>query len=58
MKTKRKRAQALLPAILGGFKRQAQSQPEGVGLRRARVDDRLDGDGNPLDDIMRMVGRR
>jgi hypothetical protein len=36
-------AAALIPAIPGGFKKQAAEQ---------------DRDGNPLDDIMRMVGRK
>jgi hypothetical protein len=62
-------AEALVPAILGGFKKQAQSQPMGLeglggllggqgaaapGLASMRD---LDGDGNPLDDIMRMAGK-
>lgn len=98
-------ADALLPAILGGFKRQAQSQPSGLeglggllggllggagggmgagmgpgggagqggglgdllgavlgggrggaGGLGAMLD--MDGNGNPLDDILRLVGQR
>jgi hypothetical protein len=71
-------AEALLPAILGGFKKQAQSQPTGLeglggllGSKTAGVGSAIpgntapglasfldmDGDGNPLDDILRMVGK-
>jgi hypothetical protein len=62
-------AEALVPAILCGFKKQAQFQPVGLeGLGEllggqgaaapglASMLD-LDGDGNPLVDIMRMVGK-
>jgi hypothetical protein len=42
-------AEALLPAILGGFKKQAQAQPGGL------LD--MNGDGNALDDILNMAGR-
>lgn len=68
-------AEALIPAILGGFKKQAQAQSTGLeglggllgGGRGAQpagggasglasmLD--LNGDGNPLDDIMRMAGK-
>ena len=77
-------AEALAPAILGGFKKQAQSQPGGLdglggllgqlggvlgglggggatsgagatGGIASMLD--MNGDGNPLDDIMRMAGR-
>lgn len=66
-------AEALVPAILGGFKKQAQSQPAGLdglggllggllggqgtaGPGLASMLD-LNGDGNLLDDIMRMAGK-
>jgi len=60
-------AAALAPAILGGFKKQAQSQAtglEGLGGQDAvsggsglasRLD--LDGDGNPPDEILQMAGK-
>ena len=48
-------AEALIPAILGGFKKQAQTQPTGLeGL--CGLLGQLGG-GNPLDDIMRMAGK-
>ena len=48
-------AEALLPAILGGFKKQAQAQPAGLdGL--GGLPGQL-GDGNPLDDILAMAGK-
>ena len=74
-------AQALIPAILGGFKKQAQSQPTGLeglggllgqlggggqsggasmpGAAAPGLASMLDlnGDGNALDDILRMVGK-
>lgn len=60
-------AAALLPAILGGFKKQAKAQPTGLdglggllgqlggGGLGSLLD--LDGDGNPLDDILGMAGK-
>lgn len=69
-------AAALAPAILGGFKTQAQAQPtglEGLGGLLGQLggggllDDVLspqptnvargNGDGNSLDDILRMAGK-
>jgi hypothetical protein len=72
-------AAALLPAILGGFKKQAQAQPTGVeglgdllgGLLGGQAAGGgltggspglgslldLNGDGNPLDDIIAMASR-
>lgn len=44
-------AAVLLPAILGGFKGQAQQAPGGLG---SLLD--MNGDGNPLDDIIGMAG--
>ena len=51
-------AEALLPAILGGFKKQTQAQPSGLDGLGSLLD--LDRDGDPLDDILRMAtgGRR
>ncbi len=73
-------AAALLPAMLGGFKKQATKSPTGpkglggllggvlggAGSRAATQGGgasglapmlNLDGDGNPLDDVLRMVGQ-
>ena len=44
-------AAALAPSILGGFKKQAQS------ASRPRRAGHLNGDGNPLDDILQMAGK-
>jgi hypothetical protein len=59
-------AEALLPAIRGGFKKQAQPGAAGLGgLGGLLGTDRagglasmldLDRDGNPLDDILGMLG--
>jgi hypothetical protein len=54
----KKGAAALAPAILGGLKKQAQSSgsgAEGLGELLSTLD--LDGDGNPLDDILRTLGK-
>lgn len=47
-------AEALLPAILGGFKTQAQNAGgvEGLGGLLGQL-----GDGNPLNDIIGMAGK-
>lgn len=48
-------ADALLPAILGGFKKQAQTQPgglDGLGGLLGQL-----GGGNLFDDILQMVGK-
>lgn len=67
-------ADALLPAILGGFRKQAQSQPSGAeglggllggqgtgsaGTGLGGIASMLDlnRDGNPLDDILQMLGK-
>lgn len=74
-------AAVLIPAILGGFKKQAQTQPSGLeglgGLLGGLLGGRgagntvagtaaspglasmldLNGDGNPLDDILRLAGK-
>jgi hypothetical protein len=63
-------AAALLPALLGGFQKQADRDPSGLAGLGARLgalggsslmDNVLglldgNGDGNPLDDILRMAG--
>jgi hypothetical protein len=66
-------AATLLPALLGGLKKQAQAQPTGLegldGLMGGGSAARggasaglasmldMDGDGNPLDDILEMAGK-
>ena len=69
-------AEAPIPAILGGLKKQAQSQPAGIeglgGLLGGLIGGQpggaasgsglasmldMNGDGNPLDDILRMAGK-
>ena len=65
-------AEALLPAILGGFKQQAQAQPGGTGGLLDMLGSLggkqgsagglggmldADGDGNPVNDVMGMLGK-
>ncbi|WP_322999171.1 DUF937 domain-containing protein [Castellaniella sp.] len=51
-------AQALLPAVMGGFQKQAQNTG-GLGGLLGSLNSMLDanGDGNALDDILRMAGK-
>ena len=49
----------MLPAILGGLKKQTQAQPAGGAAPGGGLPSMIDlhGDGNPLDDILKMAGK-